>query len=324
MKSARARTRFGTRGKPPCAMTMVELLIVVAVMVILMGIALPVMKTGIEDRRLREATRQVNVCVELAKSLAVETGLPSAMLIEPEFLPGATEPFATKLYLAESPLPYAGDVVDAKAQVTGSSVSFDVDSGGLLTLSVAAGDFIRFDYKGPYYHIDMISSPPPIFTISGSPAIPNGEYTYQIFRQPQKTGAAPLELPKGTVIDLAVSGLGEDNQFENVSNVRPLSLVFGPGGRLVRVRYERPSPLLPPLMDFSPAATVHFLIGNVDHLGELNLADPSALWVSIGHHAGRVTTTENGGTSADLSLPIAQRLQIAREFAQSGVGMGGG
>jgi type II secretory pathway pseudopilin PulG len=297
-------------------MTMIELLIVVAVMVILMGIALPVMKTGIEGRKLREAARQVNVCVQLAKGIAVETGLPSAVLIEPEFLPGINEPFAVKLYLAETPLPYSGDTVTAKATVNGSNVTFDIQSASLLTLGIESGDFIRFDYKGPYYKIDsVITTPAFALSISGSPSIPNNSSPYQIFRQPQKTGAAPLELPKGVVIDLSASGLGIDNDFTHAANSRPIRLVFASNGRLIRIKYARTA--LPLLPDFSPTSTVHFLVGNLENIGTLNLSDPNTLWVSIGHHSGRVTTAENGGTPSDYTLATA------REFAQSGAGMGG-
>jgi hypothetical protein len=71
------------------------------------------------------------------------------------------------------------------------------------------------------------------------------------------------------------------------------------------------------LPDFSPTSTVHFLVGNLENIGTLNLSDPNTLWVSIGHHSGRVTTAENGGTPSDYTLATA------REFAQSGAGMGG-
>ncbi len=66
---------------------MIELLIVVAVMVILIGIALPVMKTGIEGRKLREAARQVNTGATLAKAMAAEKGTFAGLVIDPETLP---------------------------------------------------------------------------------------------------------------------------------------------------------------------------------------------------------------------------------------------
>ena len=330
MMGVRMTTRAGTRRRSPRGMTMVELLIVVAVMVILMGIALPVMKTGIEGRKLREAARQVNVCVELAKSIAAETGLPSAVMIEPEFLPGVSEPFAVKMYLAETPLPYSGDVVNAKAYVFSNASTATVtfhnanpavngaESVSIGMLGIEHGDLIRFDYKGPTYQLVLtqpIAGPTAVLTLSGSPLPPTGIYSYQIYRQPQKTGAAPLELPKGAVIDLSASGLGNDNDFNSATNTRPIRLMFAPNGRLMRITYARSAtPLLP---DFAPTSTVHLLVGNLENLGTLNLSDPNTLWVSIGQHSGRVTTAENGGTPSDYSLTTA------REFAQSGAAMGG-
>ena len=59
------------------AMTMIELLIVVAVMVILMGIALPVMRTGIDGRRLAAAAETVVNQVRLAQAEAVDAQTPN-------------------------------------------------------------------------------------------------------------------------------------------------------------------------------------------------------------------------------------------------------
>ena len=119
MKRACLTIRLDSRRRPHPGLTMIELLIVVAVMVILIGIALPVMKTGIEARRLREASRQVNTAVTLAKSLAAETDRYAGLLIDVESLPeDRTKLFARRLYLAETPPPYAGDMVGATAAIT--------------------------------------------------------------------------------------------------------------------------------------------------------------------------------------------------------------
>ena len=42
-----------------------------------------------------------------------------------------------------------------------------------------------------------------------------------------------------------------------------------------------------------PTETLHLLIGDLENVGALNLANRSSLWVSIGHHTGRITTAEN-------------------------------
>lgn len=355
--------RLDSRRSQHRGMTMIELLIVVAVMVILMGIALPLMKTGIEGRKLREAARQVNTGSTLAKALSAETGRFAALVIDVESLPeDATKLFARRLYLAETPPPYAGDVVGATSTIRyggGASAYADFDASSSNLKNVAkVGDLIRLDYRNPYYSITNITPGvlPVICTIefTGPSLPPTGvALPYEIIRSPEKSGATPLELPSGAVIDLNNSGFGLTDlslsrafppawtvstpyprcvycqpttpngfcYFAVVPGIsgtsepvwpttlgamvldgttpnivrwqcvapRPVTVVFGSSGRMMGV-----TGLTPPLLN-KPVETLHLLIGDLEHIGALNLANHSTLWVSIAHHAGRITTTENAG-----------------------------
>ena len=53
-------------------MTLTELLVVIMILAFLMGAALPIMRTALEDRAMREASRQLNTFVQLAKSQAAD------------------------------------------------------------------------------------------------------------------------------------------------------------------------------------------------------------------------------------------------------------
>jgi len=341
---------------------MIELLIVVAVMVILIGIALPVMKTGIEGRKLREASRQVNTAVTLAKSLAAETDRFAGLVIDVESVPESPKVFATRLYLAETPPPYAGDMVGATATITGLlQATFDASSANLVNVAKIR-DLVRFDHRNPYYEITGIVSAGPNFLVSfsatSSASWPSTGLSlpYEIIRLPEKSSATPLELPKGAVIDLTNSGFGlsnaslataipssppawvAENPYVRGTYCRPtnrhgfcyiavvggissatveptwptsfggtvvdgtvtwqrvspasITVVFAPTGRMTRVIGLNPPPFPPPFTD-SPTQTLHLLVGNLENIGALNLADRSSLWVSVGHHTGRITTAEN-------------------------------
>jgi type II secretory pathway pseudopilin PulG len=301
-------------------MTMIELLIVVAVMVILMAISLPMMKTGIEGRKLRETARQVNTTVELAKSLAAETGRYAGIILDTEALPEDTSRlFARRIFMAETPPPYAGDVAGATALINTSTTPY---RAGFVSASSAnlgniakVDDLIRFDYRKPDYVIKSIVAGAGvgdwIVEFSGSPPpAHNVSLPYQIIRRPEKSSVSPFELPNGAVIDFSSSGFGSsDTSLATATAYNPVTIVFGPSGSLVAVMGISPST--------SPTETLHLLIGNLENLGPLNLADPSTLWVSIGHHTGRVTTAESGVSAS------ATTLEDAREFAQSGQSMGG-
>ncbi len=324
---ARTAERFDQRRRSYHGMTMVELLIVVAVMVIMMGIALPMMKTGIEGRKLREAARQINTGAEVAKALGAQSGRYAGMILDTESLPeDTTKLFARRIFMAETPTPYGGDVVGALAKIsinTSSSPStlsatFNLDG---LSASVGnvvkAGDLIRFDYRNPTYQVTSVTvvpaAPPTpqsyVVALSGSPWPADGvSLPYQIIRHPEKSSMTPFELPSGAVIDYSSSGFGaSDTRLAAATG--PVTIVFGPSGRVVGV--------LGIALSSSPTDTLHLLVGNLENVGALNLADPSTLWVSIGHHTGRVTTTESGASAS------ATTIEDAREFAQSGQAIGG-
>jgi hypothetical protein len=295
------------------------------------------MRTGIEGRRVREASRQLNTYVTLAKSLAAETGRPSGLIIETEGLidpvTNQTVPLASRLYVAETPPPYAGDLIGARAKVVGNVVTFVdppwilvTDNQSIGMVGIQAGDFIKFDYKAPMYRIDLpdsITGPANQVTISGSPLPPDGRYPYQIFRQPKKSSSTPLELIDGAIIDLANSGFGlTDNRFSTADG--PITVVFGTSGEVTRVFFRTSDPLVP-LVDVTPTETIHLLIGEVDGVFKenstdtynRNLLDADNRWVSIGHQTGKVSTAENAATPSNATL------SAAREFAQSAQSMGG-
>jgi len=342
-------------------MTLTELLIVVAVLVIMLGLGLPMVKTGLEGRRIREASRQLNTYGELAKAQAAETGRPSALILNVQTLPGPHQqgppancdvneslPYVSEVFLAQTPLPYAGDLVGARATISGSTASFNSVYSAQLTSLVRPGDQIRFDYRGVLYDITAVNTATYTITFSGSPLPPNNAVLpYQIYRQPEKSGSMPMEMPPGAVIDLSMSGFGltEPNldPFDTIivgtvtSTVESVVIVFSPTGAMTRVLVNRvnfdssTNTVTTSTDTYAPTATLHLLVGRIDgvllnDVVNVNVADDlktniensESLWVSIGHQTGHVTTAENGWTISDPT-----NMALAREFAQSGKAMGG-
>lgn len=329
-------------------MTLVELLIVIAVMVILLGLGLPLLKTGLAGRRIREASRQLNTYVEVAKSMAAETGRPAGLILPVKTVPENGLPFVTEVFLAQVPLPYAGDVVGARATIsaTGNGAAFNAAYSASLPVLIRPGDQIRFDYRGILHNIDTINGY--AITFSGAPLPPSGAtLPYQIYRQPEKSSSAPLQLAPGSAIDLSLSGFGlaGENIFDNgtvanvTTEVESVVILFNPSGAMIQVLVNKvvtdnnasPPTVTPVTVPYTPTDTLHLLVGDVENalLGDIvnvditddvvtNIENPEALWVSIGHQTGRVTTAENGWTK---SAPMS--MAVAREFAQSSKAMGG-
>lgn len=331
-------------------MTLVELLTVITIMVILIAVAVPVMRPALKDRKLREASRQVNTFIALAKSKAVEAGRPHGIYIARD----ANNPnSAYQIFLAETPLPYAGDYLGATAKMLPGSAPTGYAGGAELSDIqdlVNQGDYIQFAFKGPHYLITGVDEmmPPKKVYFQPAPGEPwprcstdqanPTSLTFQVFRQPVRMATQPMQLPTGTVIDLENSGFGVS--LPNAMNGRPnagqefklapdasmpadlslgvgIGIMFTPTGSVERI-YRR---------TYGEVAneTIHLLIGRVEQISALepnplkqNLRDGGTSWVSIGHQTGTVTTAENYVVN-----PASVTVQNAREIAQKKQTTGG-
>lgn len=168
-------------------LTLVELLMVIAVMTILMAVAIPLVRPAFEDRQLREAARLTNTFFAGAQARAAETGRPVGVWIEAmgdPTLPNAR--YAVRLHLAEVAPSFTGTTLGARCTVEyPPSIAppapprpnppwtdeFDVEPLGqlyfwqpdgstpdvlgaqLLSELVAPFEkfYLRFDHKGPYH-----------------------------------------------------------------------------------------------------------------------------------------------------------------------------
>ena len=236
-----ARGRATRRG-----MTLVELMVVLMIIVIMMGVALPLMRTTVDESRVREGARQLQAFIAVAKATATETGRDCGIWIERSANDANA---AFEVYLAERPRPYAGDVMNARAELMDSTGGSDANRAVFLLSEVSsmspsairpivqAGDLIRFGYRGPYYKI--LSAPvlgPQITIVTTTsvqtvlldfirvdsthptplPILPSlsgtlpkfGSVPFQIIRAPQKSNARILQLTNGITIDLQHSGIG--------------------------------------------------------------------------------------------------------------------
>jgi type II secretory pathway pseudopilin PulG len=156
-------------------MTLVELLVVVMIMIILLGIAVPLMKPQLEDRRIREASRQLNAFMAAAQARAAATG--RSVGISFSRTDNANSNISYQVYFAETPAPYVGDTTSARAVFViqdiydtnapnrwerwqGVGKLFDCWSaainGGSLNDIVSVGDLIQFNDKGPFYVITLV------------------------------------------------------------------------------------------------------------------------------------------------------------------------
>ena len=320
-------------GGPRPGYTMAELMIVVIIMLMLVAAALPVAKKVMDDSHVREASRQLNAYLAMAKARAVQTGRPCGIylqcgdgnsqlsplgILDPQ---GTTPPpgwwpvrHITQMYLAEVPAPYSGSYLDSVATVSvgGGTYYFnptDPNEYVVLQSLVTPGETfqVRFDYKGDWYSFlyDQTATPPNTFRLSPFEVkIPpvNRVLPYQIRRSPKKVGK-PLAMPTGTCIDLTYSGVGPTargypHPLGDSRSLASMIVVFTPSGGVDALYFNGQ-------MGTPPNNTLFFLVGKVDKaiedpttasfadIRDSNLADPTSLWVTVGRGNGQVTTSEN-------------------------------
>lgn len=288
-------------------LTLIELLVVITISVMLLVASVQLLRIPIQSRKTREAARQMSALVARAKARAAELNRPVGLMFRrggPDIEGGAY--FSTEIDVVETPPYYVGDVLNARATITGGpsvgapsalfplgSVEGTAELQGSETLQRFAGTpplvplRIRFDNKNPWYTITALAlsggnieisfvdanQPRRRFPAAATPR------PFQIEFQPGglsvfPTLSVPTQLPVGVGIDLTVSGIGQNGrQFAPASagEQQSVLVMFSPEGHIERV--------LSGGFVGPPHGTVFFLIGKSGQVLPSNLGDdPSFLF----------------------------------------------
>ena len=369
---------------PPRGVTLLELLVVMTILLMVTAAAIPMILPATQNRRMRESARLVSSFISGARSRAIESGRPVGVMFER--FNGL--PFSMNLSYVEVPPPYSGDTLDSKILVASNGKITGFVTGDLLWMNVIRyGDLVKLDFKGPSYILasqtalpdpnagQVIPGPPSatvnwylVPSVGGTAILPisystNPGVPFQIFRQPVRSSAAPMQLPEGVVIDLVSSSMNFSGPIGS------LNATFPP---------DSPYPLAAPRVSFNPlftfapsgrldfctdnalgsmtrsSAPIYLLLGRRDLMYDIvtngtnndlvdrNLSEPPTaapalmppppnFWVAVGNTTGLVTVTEVAPNCQNIN-PIGiqtyagllqQALQQARAFAQQAQSLGG-
>ena len=291
---------------PRRGVTLIELMVVVSIMLMVTVIAVPAMKPALENRKIREAARSVNVYFGSARNHAIELGRPVGVL----FTRDSTQANpCLELQQVEIPAPYAGDVIGnaASVAVTGATtladgtINYTVQINFItfnpatnapvaqpLLVAFHVGDTIQFGYQGLPYTIQSVSSTtPPISSATAKINLPP-DYTlpwptppqgvpFQIARMPEFTtgvgtlatqsAVAPMQLPTGTAIDLISSGTN-NGFWLGLAPASPVMLIFSPAGGVYGVYAQSPSGTP---VSYGVVDPLYFLVGRRDRVFNVNL-----------------------------------------------------
>lgn len=248
---------------PRHGMTLVELLVVVAILGLLSAVVLPAIGTTTEARRYREAGRSLSTFIARAQSRAINSDDAKGLILQP--LP-ANPAAAIDLYFANAPKAYAGQGQQSRAAVdpSGMALQLGVDfiapdgAGGWARdddtiarlsdpLFSSPGDLIQFAGSGPFYEFlppaggararirmrsDFNQTPRntawPRTTATGAP--------YRLLAQPRRASSGVLQLQRGAAIDVAWSclggrTLGRGGILATAALQAPLAIMFDAAGK---------------------------------------------------------------------------------------------
>ncbi len=330
------------------------MLFVVTIMMILVAAAATLFQAAPESRRTREAARMVNVYLSSARNRAMETGRPCGVIFRNFGAPG----FAMSLDQCEVPPCCAGRTETSTARVRWISgipalrdFVFATLSDGSIDPGIArCGDLVQFNNQGPYYTITDDNTVDANGYVTGGTGtiklkIPDGQIVpwqsdptkaspvpYRIFRAPMKGGAAPLELPAATVVDLQWSGEGSHYMADgSISNFpTDFTVMFSPNGSVETVYYGANRAIV--------TEPIFLLIGQRERVENApqfpatpanksswaNWQDPeTGLWVTVNPSTGAIGTEPGAAVNYATAPNAAAGILQARALAREAQGMGG-
>lgn len=226
--------------------TLVEVLVVLFILVLLAGIALPTVKDMLANQQVAKATRNLTTFMNRVRGRAIAEGRRYGVRIERlgDDKYGRCQSVRVRELVGIPP--YSGDASNARVKLVRKSdteknlgtAEFDTTSGSLLALSanwsrpgappIQQGDFLELP-GGRLVAIKSLQFVPganniPAHTLvtidlqqgrSGSDIVfPDAEFPsaetkvrYKVHRRPVPSSTAPYSLPRGVVIDLNYSGM---------------------------------------------------------------------------------------------------------------------
>ena len=261
------------------AMTMIELLVVITIIMLLTAVMIPTVRYQYRNRALREAERQLIAFVGSAQARAQQLGRPVGIWIdrfsESETLAGTN--YAVAVYIAEIPRPYTGETRNELVRIVSENnilyLRFNNSALNLGNRLIKPTEYfqIQFANHGPFYTAKRTAANEYILVRDlnfGRIPIPTTEFSvgahqqklpigvpYKIQRRPKKSFLPPLRLPAGAVIDLSVSGMGAaGGQFWRTARTTdPVIIMFQSDGSVERVLHNH--------KDERPLGWVHLLVG---------------------------------------------------------------
>jgi type II secretory pathway pseudopilin PulG len=311
-------------------MTLVELLVVVAILGLLSVVVLPNLSKPGDARKAREAARAVSGFIANVQSRAIGTRGGAGLWIEPlqnTITVGSVQHIvAIDLFAAQIPDPYAGEALNAVVMVNpnGASarLSFQPNGSFVLpsTLVTSPNLAIRFANSPALFRLSSVNStanpPSAVATMDASrnqtpsstpwPVADVNGIGYEAFLPAAKDSATSLTLANGMAIDLTWTNFGS---LGPPTNQDPSQVLYDNSGRPVSVvrSLGQSEPLVDP---------VCLLVAPLEMIqDDTCFTKPGAYWVAIDPRGGAPRVGEVVLNAADV---LASQQYVRQSTFQEG------
>ena len=331
--------------------SLVELLIVVAIASILAAVTLPSLKTVMKDRKVNQAAIQLRSMLEAAKSKAMSKGRNVAVVIDrlddTNFLSSPSELLysrrntASRIGLAEVVGPYRGDLETSTAKLTSQTqATIDGSINSLAANFAVKGNLIGFDNYKTLFEITDVSNSGGTYTLTfanqpdnrtlptqiTATSLPHhnhielflGDMPFRIYTTPKRLFNKPIEFPKGTCVDLALSGMDNGTstgsrgfasdvcdatrnaQNGTANTFRPVAIVFSPKGSVSEIFQNTGTGTTAERV--LPTGLIYLYIGRTDQVVQPgavppdikpNFDDLTGYWLRIVPQTGQISIAPN-------------------------------
>lgn len=353
------RIPIGTLRQAARGLTLVELLVVVAILGLLTVTVIPNIAGSLDRRRIRDAAGNLSGFAARAQSRGMSAADPRGFLIQPLATNTAA---AIDFYFADTPAAYAGDLTSSRAIVSNVNMSgstADVTFTDLSTTSTVAalsfcrpGDSIQFGGHGPYFHFDPtnlattgVATVKMLDALSQSPYNtrfpPPGPLPFRIRRQPTRASTGILQIENNAAVDLYWSAIGSDLLSNKITAAtQPIIILYDVAGRPEQIvhsggtrgRIVAPVYLLVGLAElcgnaWDPAVTAAGSTANQENRTGANWQYADSYWVVIDNKTGLTRTAPvtasvacNAAANAlSTGSTPAQAAAIGMRFSQGAI-----
>lgn len=327
------------------AYTLVELLVVMAALTVLAAVTLPTLRTLLHDQKVTSASRSVLAHLQAAQGRAIAAGSPVSVIFERSAdIPNSV----SRLSIGQVFPPYEGDIAGATGVLSDSNGDGFIDRMSISNVGANAalllvnnpplfgpGDYLQLDDRQSTYVIGDITVASGVATVPfvnpaagqegdlllSSRAL-NLQSRFRLYRKPTKSFLQTVTLPRGTCVDLGVSGLGTSGIQLSSTATAPAMIVFNPHGRIAYWDSGASGPL--------PATSLlHLLVGRSEQVTSTdppevaipedtstfnaNINDNGNSWLTVNPFTGAISSA--GMQAGNEGSALAVRLPTARAFA---------